>query len=110
MSLAIEKILVPATGRPVQPSGNEADQKLNISVVFTSVESTLAALRKQAPSRTAWAREFSWWYLKWCHTPSPSKVRRSWWSSARNAFGWLQPKAWWKPACKFIYAAIVSKR
>jgi hypothetical protein len=46
MSLAIEKILVPATGHPQPPSTTEADQKLNISVVFTSVESTLAALRE----------------------------------------------------------------
>jgi hypothetical protein len=46
MSLAFEKILAPATGRPNQPSSTEADQKLNISVVFTSVESTLAALKE----------------------------------------------------------------
>jgi hypothetical protein len=46
MSLAFEKILAPATGRPEQPSTTEADQKLNISVVFTSVESTLAALKE----------------------------------------------------------------
>jgi hypothetical protein len=46
MSLAIEKILVPATGRPTQPVGEEADQKLDIAVVFTSVESTLAALKE----------------------------------------------------------------
>ena len=46
MSLAIEKILVPKTGYPIRPFGNEADQKLNIAVVFTSVESTLAALKE----------------------------------------------------------------
>jgi hypothetical protein len=46
MSLAIEKILVPATGHPARPVGEEADQKLNIAVVFTSVESTLAALKE----------------------------------------------------------------
>lgn len=46
MSLAIEKILVPATGHPARPIGQEADQKLNIAVVFTSVESTLAALKE----------------------------------------------------------------
>src|SRR5207247_196821 len=48
MSLAIEKILAPATGRPSRPIGEEADQRLNISVVFTSVESTLAALKAAA--------------------------------------------------------------
>jgi hypothetical protein len=46
MSLAIEKLLVPATGHPQPPSTTEADQKLNVSVVFTSVEATLAALKE----------------------------------------------------------------
>jgi hypothetical protein len=46
MSLAIEKILAPATGRPARPIRESADQKLNISVVFTSVESTLIALKE----------------------------------------------------------------
>ena len=46
MSLAIEKILVPAIGHPARPTADEADQKLNIAVVFTSVESTLAALKE----------------------------------------------------------------
>lgn len=46
MSLAIEKILRPATGHPTQPVREEADQKLNIAVVFTSAESTLAALKQ----------------------------------------------------------------
>jgi len=46
MSLAIEKILKPAPGHPTQPTGVEADQQLNIAVVFTSVESTLAALKE----------------------------------------------------------------
>ena len=46
MSLAIEKILIPATGHPAQPAGVEADQQLNIAVVFTSVEATLAALKE----------------------------------------------------------------
>src|SRR5664279_2421405 len=46
MSLAIEKILVPATGYPARPTAEGADQQLNIAVVFTSVESTLAALKE----------------------------------------------------------------
>lgn len=46
MSLAIQKILVPGTGLPVPPDAEEADRRLNISVVFTSIESTLAALRE----------------------------------------------------------------
>ena len=46
MSLAIEKVLRPATGRPAQPTRVDADQQLNIAVVFTSVESTLAALKE----------------------------------------------------------------
>ena len=46
MSLAIEKILVPATGHLAPPRVEGADRGLNISVVFTSVESTLAALKE----------------------------------------------------------------
>jgi hypothetical protein len=46
MSLAIEKILRPATGHPALPTRVEADQQLNIAVVFTSVDSTLAALKE----------------------------------------------------------------
>ena len=46
MSLAIEKLLAPRTGHPAQHIGKEADQELNITVVFTSVDSTLAALKE----------------------------------------------------------------
>jgi hypothetical protein len=46
MSLAIAKTLVPATGRPVEPGLEGREHRLNISVVFTSVESTLTALRE----------------------------------------------------------------
>jgi len=46
MSLAIGKLLAPATGHPAQPTREETDQKLNIAVVFTSVESTLPALQE----------------------------------------------------------------
>jgi hypothetical protein len=46
MSLAIEKLLAPQTGHPKRPIGEEADQELNIAVVFTSVELTLAALKE----------------------------------------------------------------
>jgi hypothetical protein len=46
MSLAVEKILVPATGQPNRPPVEEAGQRLNIAVVFTSTEATLAALKE----------------------------------------------------------------
>jgi hypothetical protein len=46
MSLAIEKLLAPVTSQPARPIGKEADQKLNIAVVFTSMEPTLAALKE----------------------------------------------------------------
>ena len=46
MSLAIEKILKPATGQPGRSPAEEAGQKLNIAVIFTSVEATLAALKE----------------------------------------------------------------
>jgi hypothetical protein len=45
MSLALEKILAPAVGRPESPATDEADPRLNISVVFTAIDSTLAALK-----------------------------------------------------------------
>ena len=45
MSLAMEKLLAPATGRPAQHLREETDQKLNIAVVFTSVEPTLSAVK-----------------------------------------------------------------
>ncbi len=48
MSLAIEKVWVPAPGHSAPPAKWETDQKLNIAVVFTSVEATLAALREAA--------------------------------------------------------------
>ena len=51
MSLAIEKIWVPATGHTLPLE--EADQQLNIAVVFTSVESTLAALKEAGDLATS---------------------------------------------------------
>lgn len=46
MSLAIAKILVPAIGKPSRPSVEEGDKRLDIAVVFTSIEATLAALKE----------------------------------------------------------------
>ena len=46
MSLALEKILAPAVGRPASPATEEADPRLNISVVFTAIDATLAALKQ----------------------------------------------------------------
>jgi hypothetical protein len=46
MSLAIEKILVPAICSVAPLRAREADATLNISVVFTSIEATLAALKE----------------------------------------------------------------
>jgi len=45
MSRVVGKILAPADGRPQCPAIEEAESRLNISVVFTAVESTLAALK-----------------------------------------------------------------
>ncbi len=49
MALALERILTPSTRLPERPTAKEVESGLNISVVFTSVEATLAAL-KQAGS------------------------------------------------------------
>jgi hypothetical protein len=46
MSLAVQKIPVSPTSRPAQADFEEQDRRLNISVVFTSVESTLASLKE----------------------------------------------------------------
>jgi hypothetical protein len=53
MSIDIEKLLSPALGHPGQFHTQEAEYRLNISVVFTSVESTLTALRKAAALATS---------------------------------------------------------
>jgi hypothetical protein len=49
MALALERMIAPVTGLPARPTIHESGNRLNISVVFTSVEATLAAL-KQAGS------------------------------------------------------------
>jgi len=46
MSRAEERILNPAAGRPQSPARQDTDSKLNIAVIFTAVESTLAALKQ----------------------------------------------------------------
>jgi hypothetical protein len=48
MALGLEILLAPATGYPASPIAEEALQRLNVAVVFTSVESTLVALREAA--------------------------------------------------------------
>jgi len=48
MSLALERMIAPVTGVPARPRTEETGNKLNISVVFTSVEATLEALREAA--------------------------------------------------------------
>jgi hypothetical protein len=46
MALALEKMIAPVTGVPARPFVEETDSKLNISVIFTSVEATLGALKE----------------------------------------------------------------
>ena len=46
MALALEKMIAPMTGVPARPYAEEADSKLDISVVFTSVDATLSALKE----------------------------------------------------------------
>lgn len=45
MSPAALRVASSAVGRPQPPAGEAANPKLNISVIFTTVESTLAALK-----------------------------------------------------------------
>jgi hypothetical protein len=46
MALALEKIIAPVTGVPARPFREETGSKLDISVVFTAVDATLAALKE----------------------------------------------------------------
>jgi len=46
MALALERMIAPVTGVPALPFAEETDSKLDISVVFTSVDATLAALKQ----------------------------------------------------------------
>jgi hypothetical protein len=46
MALAIERILTPTPAQPSAPPAEEADKRLSIAVVFTSIEATLAALKE----------------------------------------------------------------
>jgi hypothetical protein len=51
MSLALERRLGIVSDQFEGPSVEKDDAKLNISVIFTSVEFTLAALKKAGHSR-----------------------------------------------------------
>ncbi len=46
MALALERMIAPVTGVPAWPLTEETDSKLDISVVFTSVDATLTALKE----------------------------------------------------------------
>ncbi len=46
MALALERMIAPVTGVPARPFTEETDSKLDISVVFTSVDATLTALKE----------------------------------------------------------------
>jgi len=46
MALALERLIGPASGVPARPLPEESDSKFEISVVFTSVDATLAALKE----------------------------------------------------------------
>jgi hypothetical protein len=45
MPLALERMIAPVTGVPARPLTEETGSKLDVSVVFTSVDTTLAALK-----------------------------------------------------------------
>ncbi len=48
MSLALQRTLRPAPGRAEPPRFSDAEARLNIDVVFTSVDATLVALKEAA--------------------------------------------------------------
>jgi len=51
--MVLEQTLFPQIGKPAQPSVEKKQQGLNISVIFTSAEPTLAALRKAGTMATS---------------------------------------------------------
>ena len=51
--LAFERILQPGTAQPVRRETEDREPRLNISVIFTSVESTLKALKKAGALATS---------------------------------------------------------
>ena len=46
MTLAFQKLLVPATGHPAPAQRDESKHQLEVAVVFTSAAPTIAALKK----------------------------------------------------------------
>jgi hypothetical protein len=46
MALALERMIAPVTGVPARRFAEQPDSKLDISVVFTSVDATLLALKE----------------------------------------------------------------
>ncbi|HEY1338665.1 MAG TPA: hypothetical protein VGF59_14210 [Bryobacteraceae bacterium] len=46
MALVLEKTVGPAAGHPANAAATHSESKLNIAVVFTSVNATLAALKR----------------------------------------------------------------
>jgi hypothetical protein len=46
MALAMERMIAPVTGVPAQPFREETGAKLDISVLFTSIDATLTALKE----------------------------------------------------------------
>jgi len=53
MSLALNRVACPETLHPARQGTAETDPRLNIAVIFTSVQSTLAALRKAGALATS---------------------------------------------------------
>jgi hypothetical protein len=48
MSLALQRTIAPATGHPERLSPIGTETRLNVDVVFTSVQATLAAIKRAA--------------------------------------------------------------
>ena len=56
MALALERMIAPMTGVPARPLTEETGSKLEISVVFTSVDATLGGIEGSWRTwRAAWA-------------------------------------------------------
>ena len=64
MALALEKRMKPEAGPPVRPPESEAESQMEVSVVFTSVKATLAALRTAGTLACACGTASPWWYRR----------------------------------------------
>src|SRR2546423_15390326 len=76
MLVALERTVIPAIGYPARPGAEDNPQRLNISVIFTSVDSTLAALKTAGMLASSLGANYARRTTD-CAVPTPSKKSAS---------------------------------